>query len=58
VLDRLRGVGVSQAIHVDLTRPDALIPVVRMVVPGLEGWVDKVENNVPGERRRELQERR
>jgi YcaO-like protein with predicted kinase domain len=58
VLDRLRAVGVSQAILVDLTRPDVLIPVVRMVVPGLEGWVDKVESNMPGERRRALQERR
>jgi YcaO-like protein with predicted kinase domain len=58
VLDRLRAVGLSQAILVDLTRPEALIPVVRMIVPGLEGWVDKVESNVPGERRRALQGRR
>jgi YcaO-like protein with predicted kinase domain len=56
VLDRLRAVGVSQAVLVDLTRPDVLVPVVRMVVPGLEGWVDKVESNTPGERRRALRE--
>jgi YcaO-like protein with predicted kinase domain len=58
VLDRLHTVGVRQAILIDLTRPDVLIPVVRMVVPGLEGWTDKVESNVAGERRRALQERR
>ena len=31
--------------------------MVRMVVPGLEGWTDKVDANVPGERRRALRER-
>jgi YcaO-like protein with predicted kinase domain len=56
-LDRLKAVGVRQAILVDLTRPEARIPVVRMVVPGLEGWTDKVDANVPGERRRALRER-
>jgi ribosomal protein S12 methylthiotransferase accessory factor len=35
-LERLNAVGVKQAIAVDLTRPDFGIPVVRMVVPGLE----------------------
>jgi YcaO-like protein with predicted kinase domain len=55
-LDRLRAVGVLQAILVDLTRPEARIPVVRMVVPGLEGWTDKVDANVPGERRLALRE--
>jgi ribosomal protein S12 methylthiotransferase accessory factor len=51
-LDRLKAVGVRQAVLVDLTRPELGIPVVRMVVPGLEGWTDKAEANVPGERRR------
>ena len=51
-LDRLKRAGVRQAILVDLTRPDLRIPVVRMVVPGLEGWTDKADANVPGERRR------
>ena len=27
-----------------------------MIVPGLEGWTDKVDANVPGERRRALRE--
>jgi YcaO-like protein with predicted kinase domain len=57
-LDRLKAVGVRQAILVDLTRPGVGIPVVRMVVPGLEGWTDKAEANVPGERRRIMREGR
>jgi YcaO-like protein with predicted kinase domain len=35
-LQRLRSAGIDQAIAVDLTRPDFQIPVVRMVIPGLE----------------------
>ena len=50
-LDRLRAAGIEQAILVDLTRPDVGVPVVRMVVPGLEGWTDKVAPAVPGPRR-------
>ena len=57
-LDRLKAVGVRQAIMVDLTRPELRIPVVRMVVPGLEGWTDKAEANVPGTRRRTSRESR
>jgi ribosomal protein S12 methylthiotransferase accessory factor len=55
-LDRLKAAGVGQAILVDLTRPELRIPVVRIVVPGLEGFTDKAEPNVPGERRRILRE--
>jgi YcaO-like protein with predicted kinase domain len=55
-LDRLKAVGIRQAILVDLTRPGIDIPVVRMVVPGLEGWADKAEPAVPGPRRRALGE--
>jgi YcaO-like protein with predicted kinase domain len=57
-LDRMKAAGVRQAILVDLTRPELRIPVVRMVVPGLEGWTDKAEANVPGERRRSFREGR
>ncbi len=39
VLDRLRRAGLEQAIVVDLTDPDLQIPVVRVVVPGLEGYM-------------------
>ena len=55
-LDRVRAAGIGQAILVDLTRPDVGVPVVRMVVPGLEGWTDKVDASVPGARRRALRE--
>lgn len=36
-LARLRQAGLTQAIMVDLTHPEIGIPVVRIVVPGLEG---------------------
>ena len=37
LLARLRSVGIEQVVAVDLTRPDLAIPVVRVVIPGLEG---------------------
>ena len=40
-LDRLRAVGVRRVVLVDLTRPDIDVPVVRMVVPGLEGYTQR-----------------
>jgi ribosomal protein S12 methylthiotransferase accessory factor len=36
-LERLRAVGVEQVVVVDLTRPELELPVVRVVIPGLEG---------------------
>ncbi|MBP2297744.1 YcaO-like family protein [Azospirillum picis] len=39
-LDRLRAVGIDEAVAVDLTKPEFGIPVVRVVVPGLEGADD------------------
>jgi ribosomal protein S12 methylthiotransferase accessory factor len=53
-LDCLRGTGVREGILVDLTRPELRIPVVRMVVPGVEGWLDKAAGAAAGERRRSL----
>jgi ribosomal protein S12 methylthiotransferase accessory factor len=50
-LDRLRAVGISRAILFDLTRPECDVPVVRMVVPGLDGWADRAEGVLPGARR-------
>ena len=57
-LDCLKAAGLEQAILVDLTRSDVGIRVVRMVIPGLEGWVEKVEANAPGERLRAMREQR
>jgi len=37
ILGRLRSVGIQQMLVVDLTKPEFGIPVVRVVIPGLEG---------------------
>ncbi len=37
VLRRLRSAGVQQVLVVDLTKPELGLPVVRVVIPGLEG---------------------
>jgi ribosomal protein S12 methylthiotransferase accessory factor len=37
LLERIRAVGVKQLAVVDLTRPEFGIPVVKVIVPGLEG---------------------
>jgi ribosomal protein S12 methylthiotransferase accessory factor len=36
-LERLRAAGIERVVAVDLTRPDFAIPVVRVVIPGLDG---------------------
>lgn len=38
LLDALRAAGLDQVLVFDLTQPDIGIPVVRVVVPGLEGY--------------------
>jgi YcaO-like protein with predicted kinase domain len=48
-LECLRAAGVKAAIAVDLTRPEFGIPVVRMIVPGLE-WDCTHPHYVPGRR--------
>jgi YcaO-like protein with predicted kinase domain len=50
LLDRMRSIGLKQAIAVDLTRPEIDIPVVRMIVPGLEGSDHHPANYAPGAR--------
>ena len=56
VLDRVRAAGLHQIVAVDLTRSELGIPVVRMVIPGLEPLHD-IPGYVPGARaRRRLQE--
>lgn len=51
-LECLRAAGVKTAIAVDLTRPEFGIPVVRMIVPGLE-WDCTHPRYVPGRRARQ-----
>lgn len=48
---RLKTAGIKQAIVVNLSKPEWRIPVVRVVVPGLEG-VSTHPDYVPGERAR------
>jgi ribosomal protein S12 methylthiotransferase accessory factor len=49
VLDRLRATGIGQVIAVDLSQPAFRLPVVRVVIPGLEG-ADENDDYVPGRR--------
>ena len=51
LLARLRAVGVEQVVACDLTRPAFGIPVVRVVIPGLEGD-PRHPSYVPGRRAR------
>ena len=51
MLDRLRAVGIGEVIAVDLTGPEFGMPVVRVVIPGLEG-PDDHDRYVPGPRAR------
>jgi YcaO-like protein with predicted kinase domain len=52
LLRRLQAIGIGRAVAVDLTRPDLAIPVVRMIVPGLEGD-PRHPSYVPGPRARQ-----
>lgn len=49
-LDRLRQAGFDRVVAVDLTKTEFGIPVVRMIIPGLEGLFDDL-GYVPGRRR-------
>jgi ribosomal protein S12 methylthiotransferase accessory factor len=52
-LGRLSAIGIDRVIAVALTRPDLMIPVVRLVIPGLE-WDPHHPNYQPGPRAREV----
>jgi ribosomal protein S12 methylthiotransferase accessory factor YcaO len=54
-LGRLRACGIRQAIAVNLTKPEFRVPVVRVVVPGLEG-IDDAPGAVPGPRAQKRKE--
>lgn len=56
LLGRLAARGLTEVVRVDLTRPAIGIPVVRVLVPGLEPLHD-VPGYVPGRRARELLDR-
>jgi YcaO-like protein with predicted kinase domain len=58
LLERLRSAGIAQAVAVDLTRPEFGISVMRMVVPGLEGFDHNPASYEPGRRALALQQSR
>ncbi len=49
VLDQLRDIGIEQIIRIDLSKSDIAIPVVRVVIPGLEPPIDYTDC-IPGQR--------
>ena len=51
-LERLRAIGIQRVIAVDLTRSEFGIPVVKVVIPGLE-WDSNQSNYVAGPRARQ-----
>jgi YcaO-like protein with predicted kinase domain len=53
-LGALSSAGVSEVIAVDLTREELGIPVVRMIVPGLEGPASLIPSCRPGQRALDL----
>ncbi|HVH79629.1 MAG TPA: YcaO-like family protein, partial [Stellaceae bacterium] len=55
-LDRLHAAGIARAVAIDLTRPEFEVPVVRLVVPGLE-WDPHHPNYRPGPRARAIEAR-
>jgi YcaO-like protein with predicted kinase domain len=57
LLGRLRAAGIEQVVAVDLTCPDLAIPVVRVVIPGLEG-PDDHPGYLPGPRAQAARQQR
>ncbi|MFP2912380.1 YcaO-like family protein [Pyxidicoccus sp. 3LFB2] len=57
VMGKLMAVGLSQVVAVDLTKPELGVPVVRVVVPGLEP-THEAPGYVPGPRARKVLEER
>ncbi|MCP4470852.1 MAG: YcaO-like family protein [Gammaproteobacteria bacterium] len=53
LLQRLESVGIDQVLCVDLSKSSIDIPVVRVVIPGLEGPHDE-DDYIPGPRAREI----
>jgi len=54
VMERLSSRGLNQVIAVDLTKAEFALPVVRVIVPGLEGPDEHFSDYVPGLRARAL----
>jgi ribosomal protein S12 methylthiotransferase accessory factor YcaO len=50
ILGRLRAVGLREVAVFDLTRQDVGVPVVKILVPGLENDIHHAHNYEPGAR--------
>jgi ribosomal protein S12 methylthiotransferase accessory factor len=59
-LDRLRAVSIDRVVVVDLTKPEFRLPVVKVIIPGLEGIIPELSPTeyVPGQRARALLSRK
>jgi len=55
LLGKLAEAGIEEAVVVDLSKPELALPVVRVIVPGLEG-PDDHDGYLPGERARRVSE--
>ena len=55
-MGRLRRAGLPRVIVVDLSKAELALPVVRVIVPGLEGPDEHYEDYVPGPRARAMAE--
>ena len=55
LLDRLQGIGIQNVLRVDLSKTEFNIPVVRVVIPGLEPPHDD-DGYVPGARARSIRQ--
>jgi YcaO-like protein with predicted kinase domain len=55
-LEHLRAAGLSRVVAVELTKPEFGLPVVRVVIPGLEGPEEKIPDYVHGARARTVPE--
>lgn len=56
ILAQLVNIGIEEVVCVDLSKPELGIPVVRVVIPGLEGPHDE-DDYIPGSRVRAIAER-
>ena len=58
LLERLRAIGIQRVVVVDLTKPEFGLPVVRVVIPGMEMALIDPDHYALGQRARTLLERR
>jgi ribosomal protein S12 methylthiotransferase accessory factor len=55
-LYRLHAAGIKRVVAIDLTKPEFRLPVVRVVIPGLEA-AEEIADTIPGQRAQAAMER-